>query len=76
MKSGNMKTATKVASEVGRFFAAVLIFFGFMQLISGNLAGGLWAVLIGMFLMQSAGSSFRQIADSNRRTWALRSQTL
>ena len=61
MKSGDMKMATKVASEVGRFFAAVLIFFGFMQLVSGNLTGGLWAVLIGMFLMQSAGSSFRQM---------------
>jgi Zn-dependent protease len=60
-KSGNMAMATKVAGEVGRFFAAVLIFFGFLQLIGGNLAGGLWAVLIGMFLMQSAGSSYRQI---------------
>ncbi|MBE9531254.1 MAG: site-2 protease family protein [Proteobacteria bacterium] len=61
MKSGDIKMATRVASEVGRFFAAVLIFFGFMQLVSGNLAGGLWAVLIGMFLMQSAGSNFRQM---------------
>ena len=61
MKSGDETTATKIASEVGRFFAAILIFFGFLQLISGNLAGGLWAVLIGMFLMQSAGSSFRQM---------------
>jgi Zn-dependent protease len=61
MKSGDVRIATKVAGEVGRFFAAVLIFFGFMQLVSGNLAGGLWAVLIGMFLMQSAGSSFRQM---------------
>ncbi len=60
-KSGDMDTATKIAGEVGRFFAAVLIFFGFMQLIGGNLVGGLWAVLIGMFLMQSAGSSYRQI---------------
>ena len=61
MKSGDMAMATKIASEVGRFFAAILIFFGFLQLLSGNLAGGLWAVLIGMFLMQSAGSSFRQM---------------
>lgn len=61
MKSGDMAMATKIASEVGRFFAAILIFFGFLQLISGNLAGGLWAVLIGMFLMQSAGSSYRQM---------------
>ncbi len=61
MKSGDMAFATKIASEVGRFFAAILIFFGFLQLISGNLAGGLWAVLIGMFLMQSAGSSYRQM---------------
>lgn len=70
-KSGNMDRATKIAGEVGRFFAAVLIFFGFMQLVSGNLAGGLWAVLIGMFLMQSAGSSYRQI-QLQKKTEGLR----
>ena len=59
--TGNMLGATRVASSVGKGFALFLIVLGFLQIISGLLVQGIWAVLIGMFLRQAAEGGFRQV---------------
>lgn len=59
--TGNMLGATRIASSVGKGFALFLIVLGFLQIISGLLVQGIWAVLIGMFLRQAAEGGFRQV---------------
>ncbi len=61
-KTGDMDQATRVTSQIGKAFAMVLIILGFMRIITGNLIGGLWSVLIGVFLQQAAESGYQQVA--------------
>jgi CBS domain-containing protein len=65
-KSGNQERATWVASEVGRAFALFLILLGFLQMAAGNYVGGLWSILIGVFLRQAAGGSYKQLVIQKR----------
>ncbi|MFQ5585336.1 MAG: site-2 protease family protein [Thermodesulfobacteriota bacterium] len=65
MKSGNLQVATLTASRVGKGFALFLIFFGLLQLVTGNIIGGLWAVFIGIFLQQAAESGYRELLMKN-----------
>ncbi len=58
---GNLKWATRVSSALGIFFAFLLIGYGFLRLFSGNLIGGMWMILIGMFLQNAASTSYRQM---------------
>lgn len=60
-KTGDLQKATQIASRVGKGFAALLIGFGFFQIFLGNFIGGLWMIFIGMFLQQTADSSYRQL---------------
>lgn len=59
-KTGNLVEATKIASKTGKGFALLLIFFGVVQMLSGNFTG-LWSIFIGIFLQQAAGSSYEQL---------------
>lgn len=52
--------ATRIATNVGVFFAYLMIFGGFMFVIGGVFIGGLWFILIGWFLKSGAESSYRQ----------------
>lgn len=56
----NLRMATAVASNLGRFFAIFLIFNGFMLTIRGELAG-LWYVFIGMFLYSAAKMGYEHM---------------
>ncbi len=58
--SGNFERATNVAARAGQGVAFVLIGFGVLLFLAGEL-GGLWLVMIGWFLNQSAAGSFRQV---------------
>ena len=60
-KTGDLQKSTQIASRVGKGFAALLIGFGFFQIFMGNFIGGLWMIFIGMFLQQTADSSYRQL---------------
>ena len=60
-RTGDVKKATRVASQIGKGFAIFLIVYGFFQIISGFFIGGLWALLIGTFLQQAAEGSYRQL---------------
>jgi Zn-dependent protease len=57
----NMRWATRIASRIGGGFGVGLIVLGVISLLTGNLVGGLWWALIGMFLRSVAGSSYRQL---------------
>jgi len=59
--SGNLRKATYWAALLGQGFAWVLIGLGLLQFFGGNFVGGIWLVLIGMFLSGAAQSSYRQV---------------
>src|SRR5204863_9542072 len=56
-KSGNIKEATRMAGICGVLVAAVLILFGIYMAVAPNFRAyfmGLWSVLVGLFLLDSA----------------------
>lgn len=57
----NLKQATRIASFIGSGFAFVLVTIGIVGFISGNFIGGMWWVLIGMFLHSAARGSYQQV---------------
>lgn len=58
--TGNMRRATLIAANVGRFFAFGFIFFGVWQMLTGNFGEGLWIVIIGWFLDNAASVQVHQ----------------
>lgn len=58
---GDLRWATQISSTVGSAFAFGLMFVGILQFIGGNLIGGMWLVLIGIFLRNAAQTSFQQL---------------
>ncbi|MBI5643363.1 MAG: site-2 protease family protein [Deltaproteobacteria bacterium] len=60
-RTGDLDRATKVASMIGKGFALFLILTGFLQIFTGNFTGGLWSVLIGVFVQQAADSGYKQV---------------
>ena len=57
---GSLRRATRVTSAIGAGFGSVLIALGIVSLLLGQqLIGGLWWVLIGMFLRQAARASYQ-----------------
>ena len=59
--TGNMRRATLIAANVGRFFAFLFIFAGVLQMFSGNFGGGLWIAFIGWFLDNAASAQVQQV---------------
>jgi Zn-dependent protease len=57
----NLRRATLVAANVGRFFGFLFIFVGVWQMFTGNLGGGLWIAFIGWFLDNAASSQVQQV---------------
>jgi Zn-dependent protease len=55
--SGQLGWATRWASRAGSLFAFLLIALGAVRAVGGEMVGGLWFILIGMFLYQAARSS-------------------
>ncbi len=58
---GDPGWATQTASRVGRAFAMFLIFFGAIRAFGGEFLGGLWLVLIGLFLRQGAAGAYQRV---------------
>ncbi len=58
--TGNMRRATLIAANGGRFFALLFIFFGVLQMFGGNFTGGLWIAFIGWFLDNAASAQLQQ----------------
>jgi CBS domain-containing protein len=61
--TGQMRRATVIAANVGRFFAFLMIFVGVWQMFSGNFGGGLWIAFIGWFLDNAASGQLQQVTS-------------
>jgi Zn-dependent protease len=59
--TGDMVGATRLASYVGQAIAFVLIGWGVVSALSGDLLGGFWIAFIGWFLNSGAEGSRRQV---------------
>jgi Zn-dependent protease/predicted transcriptional regulator len=57
----NLRWATRVASSIGSAFGLVLVFIGAIQFVFGNVVGGIWLFLIGMFLRGASRSALAQL---------------
>ena len=58
----DLRWATRVTSWIGSAFGAVLIALGlYRALFSGDLIGGIWSFMIGMFLRNAAQMSYRHV---------------
>jgi Zn-dependent protease/CBS domain-containing protein len=60
-RKGEIRRATRIASNFGNIFGWLLIFAGFYTLVTGNFIGGIWWLLIGTFLRYAATMSYQQI---------------
>jgi len=57
----NLRWATRVSSSVGFGFGVLFILIGVFQFLRGNVMGGIWLFLIGMFLQNAARVSYQQL---------------
>jgi len=57
----DLRRATRTASRVGAGVGTVLIVLGVVSLLFGNFVGGLWWILIGIFLKGSAQQGYQQV---------------
>ncbi|HEY9685893.1 MAG TPA: site-2 protease family protein [Coleofasciculaceae cyanobacterium] len=57
----NLQWATRITSNLGSWFGVFLIVMGILRMLEGAFIGGLWSVLIGLFLRGAAGASYRQL---------------
>lgn len=60
LRTRDIVQATRIAATVGSIFAFVLMMLGVVNLLAGYLIGGLWWLLIGMFVRAAAVSGYRQ----------------
>lgn len=60
-KHGDLTRATRVTSNVGSWFGFAFYIVGLLALFSGNIIGGLWWFLIGMFLQGASRASYQQL---------------
>jgi CBS domain-containing protein len=56
---GDLGWATRIASRVGAAVAVLLIVVGALRAVGGEIVGGLWFVLIGVFLHHAAQSTYQ-----------------
>lgn len=57
----NLRRATRITSNIGMIFGLTLVVLGLLGIVTGNFIGGLWWVLIGLFLRGAAQLSYRQL---------------
>ncbi len=57
----NMLEATRIAGNVGRLFAGLLIAGGVAIIIAGGLLSGFWFIFIGWFLWNAAETAYHQL---------------
>jgi Zn-dependent protease len=64
----NMRRATLIAANAGRFFGFLFIVYGVWQMLGGNLGGGIWIAFIGWFLESAAIAQVQQVLLQNAIT--------
>lgn len=61
-KTGSVVEATRMASDWGKGLAIALMVLGGLQIFAGNLIGGVWIILIALFLRGIAEASYQEVA--------------
>jgi Zn-dependent protease/predicted transcriptional regulator len=59
--SGDLRRATRIAAGIGNGFGIAMIVLGIVTFVTGNVIGGIWWFLIGMFLRNASLMSYRQL---------------
>lgn len=57
----DLRWSTRIASRFGIGFAFLLMAWGVVSFVFGNFIGGIWAVLIGMFIRAASQMSYQQV---------------
>lgn len=57
----DLHAATRLASRIGAGFGLGMMFLGGLAFIQGNFIGGMWWLLIGVFLRSAASTSYQQL---------------
>ena len=58
---GDLIWATRIAAGIGGMLGLGLVVLGVVSVLGGNLVGGMWSFLIGLFIRSAAGSSQQQL---------------
>lgn len=59
--TGNLRWATRIASQIGSGFGTLIFIMGIFNVLAGNVVGGLWWFLIGTFLRNASRMSYQQL---------------
>lgn len=60
-RTGSLRRSTRVASSAGKGIAVGLMVLGGLEIFSGALVGGLWLILIGLFLRGTAEAGYQNL---------------
>lgn len=58
----NLRQATLIAANAGRFFGFLFILAGVWRMFAGDIGGGIWIAFIGWFLDNAASAQVHQVA--------------
>src|SRR5262249_40618955 len=58
-RTGNLRDATRAAARVGEIFAMILMAIGLLSILFMHIVPGVWLILIGLFLKNSAQSEYQ-----------------
>jgi CBS domain-containing protein len=59
--TGSLRRATEVAAAAGTIVAYGFLVWGFVQVLNGQLLGGIWIAAIGWFLQAASAASVQQV---------------
>ena len=59
--TGSLRRGTRIASRAGRGIAVGLMILGGLEIFAGALAGGVWLILIGLFLRGTAEAGYQNL---------------
>ena len=59
--TGDLRRATAITSQMGQGFAAAMMLFGVLAIITGQVVAGLWWLMLGWFLQNAARSGYEQV---------------
>jgi CBS domain-containing protein len=57
----SLRWATRIASRIGSGFGIFLVVMGVFAIVSGGFVGGMWWVLIGMFVLSASKMSYQRL---------------
>jgi Zn-dependent protease/CBS domain-containing protein len=60
-KTGSITRATQIAGSMGKWVGVGIILLGLFFILMGNLIGGFWFVIIGIFLRSAAEGGIQQV---------------